>query len=691
MVFLIPSFLWGLLALAIPIIIHLVEMRRPQRVIFTNVAFLREVKQVTARSRRLKRLLILAARCLALAALVLAFAQPFLPAKKAGAPPPTDVRVYLDNSLSMQNVSRTAAVALLDEAKSQVRQLTGVFANGTRYRLLDNGFSGGTTGVPAPTLLDGVARLSYSPRRATAAEAVTRLLAPDDAGPGTRVFLYSDFQRNAFSPKDMLTAAGDAEVYLLPLTAQTTRNVFVDTVALTDEFVRANEANRLVVRVANAGAEKATGVAVKVFVGSQQVSSFSLDLAPGERKSTEVDFRVVGTGTQRGRVEVADVPVTFDNTYYFTLRVAPPIKVFGLGPAGAETSAQKAFAAEPGFAYTAADERGLNYQTAAAADLLLLQELPTISAGLAENVRKFAQKGGAVLLIPAVGADRGSYETFFRSLGLGTVRFLAETPGATGAQLPVAVPDERDPFFRGVFTAPVSGLTVPKAAPVLTWSRSGRDVLRLRAGGPFLSAFAVGQGTVWVLAAPLAPAAGDFAANALFVPTLYRLAQQSYRAPQPLAYALGRQRLSLPVRAQDARKEVFRLVREAGQSGGTGGADSAVFIPEQTVRDGRLAFTPPAEMAQAGFYTLRKPGETPTVLAFNYDKRESDLAQYTPQELKTALAANPRLHVYEAGAGLGAIEQLRADTLGEPLWKYALVAALLFLLAEVLLIRFLPT
>ena len=434
-------------------------------------------------------------------------------------------------------------------------------------------------------------------------------------------------------------------------------------------------------RVANAGAQKANGVPVKVFIGDQQVSSFSLDLAPGERKATEVDFRVTGAGSQRGRVEVADVPVTFDNTYYFTLRVAPPIKIFGLGPAGAETPAQKAFASEPGFAYTAADERGLNYQTAAAADLLLIQELPSISAGLAENARKFAQSGNSVLLIPAVGADRRSYEAFFRSLGLTSVRFLAGAPGGTGAQLPVAVPDERDPFFRGVFTAPVSGLTVPKAAPVLTWSRSGRDVLRLRAGGPFLSAFRVGRGTVWVLAAPLAPAAGDFAANALFVPTLYRLTQQSYRAPQPLAYALGRQRLSLPVRAQDARKDVFRLVRD--------GADSAAFIPEQQVRDGRLAFTAPAEMVQAGFYTLRKPGETPTVLAFNYDKRESDLSQYAAIELKTALAANPRIHVYEAGAGLGAIEQLRADNLGEPLWKYALVAALVFLLAEVLLVRFL--
>ena len=46
MQFLYPSFLWTLLALAIPIIIHLFYFRRFKRVYFTNVKFLKEVKEV---------------------------------------------------------------------------------------------------------------------------------------------------------------------------------------------------------------------------------------------------------------------------------------------------------------------------------------------------------------------------------------------------------------------------------------------------------------------------------------------------------------------------------------------------------------------------------------------------------------------------------------------------------------------
>jgi Aerotolerance regulator N-terminal/CARDB len=674
MVFLYPTFLFGLLSLAIPVIIHLVELRRPKRVIFTNTRFLREVKEITASSRRLKRILILLSRLLALSALVLAFAQPFLPADHAATAPTNDARFYLDNSSSMQNTSRTAAVSLLDEAKSQIRQLTGAFSASTKYRLLDNEFAEGTTAIPATSLLDAIARVQLTARRNTSEQAVRRLLAVNDqVGAGTKVFVYSDFQRNSSDLKQLQVASGNAQLYLMPLEAQSTRNVYVDTVLLTDEFVRPAESNQLVVRVANSGSEKATGVGVKVFVDQQQVSAYSLDLAPGEQKATQVSFRVTGEGVKRGRVEISDLPVTFDNNYFFTLRAAPAIDVFGIGPK-LETPAQKAFVTEPAFRYAGADERTINYQQAADADLLLVQELPAISAGVADNVRKFAQGGGSVLLIPAQSADRSSYGALFQSLGLTSIRW---TTGGTAQ--PLRAPDTRDPFFSGVFTSPDAAMSVPKATPSLTWTRSTRDILRLRSGAPLLSGFRVGRGMVYVLASSLDPAASDFASNALFVPTLFRLAQQSYRAPQQLAYALGRQTISLPVKASDGRKQFFRLVRD----------DSTSFIPEQQIRDGRLIFSAPSEMNQAGFYTLRRAGEASTVLAFNYDKRESTLAQYTAAELKQAFAGNSRIHVYEAGTGVSAIEQFRAENVGEPLWKYCLVAALVFLLAEVLLVRFL--
>jgi len=79
MQFLHPTFLYALLALAIPIIIHLFYFRRFKKVYFTNVKFLKEVKEETSARRKIRNLLVLLSRLLALAFLVFAFAQPFIP------------------------------------------------------------------------------------------------------------------------------------------------------------------------------------------------------------------------------------------------------------------------------------------------------------------------------------------------------------------------------------------------------------------------------------------------------------------------------------------------------------------------------------------------------------------------------------------------------------------------------------
>ncbi|WP_310590407.1 BatA domain-containing protein [Dyadobacter sp. NIV53] len=81
MSFLFPSFLWGLLAISIPIAIHIFNFRRTKRVYFTNVAFLKAVETQTRSVRKIKHWLIMAARILAVASLAFAFAQPFCPVK----------------------------------------------------------------------------------------------------------------------------------------------------------------------------------------------------------------------------------------------------------------------------------------------------------------------------------------------------------------------------------------------------------------------------------------------------------------------------------------------------------------------------------------------------------------------------------------------------------------------------------
>ena len=113
-----PLFLIGLVAIAIPIAVHLFNFRRYRKVYFSNVERLEQLQMETRRQSTLRRLLILAARILAIVFLVLAFARPVVPSKNgATRVGSNDVSVYIDNSFSMGNTD--AGGTLLEKAKTK--------------------------------------------------------------------------------------------------------------------------------------------------------------------------------------------------------------------------------------------------------------------------------------------------------------------------------------------------------------------------------------------------------------------------------------------------------------------------------------------------------------------------------------------------------------------------------------------
>ncbi len=139
--FLYPGFLFALLTVAIPVIIHLFNFRKFKKVYFSNVAFLKEVKEQNSSREKVKNLLILLCRILAIVFLVLAFARPFLPSgSKIDQNRGNIVSIYIDNSYSMEAVNKEGS--LLDEAKRKAKEIVKAFQINDRFQLLTNDFEG---------------------------------------------------------------------------------------------------------------------------------------------------------------------------------------------------------------------------------------------------------------------------------------------------------------------------------------------------------------------------------------------------------------------------------------------------------------------------------------------------------------------------------------------------------------------
>src|ERR1700741_496666 len=138
--FLFPTFLIGLVAIAIPIIIHLFNFRKYKKVYFTNVQFLKELKQESDSKSKLKELLILAMRILAITVLVFAFAQPFIPGKSKVNQGEKAISIYIDNSFSMENTNKKGT--LLENAKQLATEIVGSFNASDKFQLITSDFEG---------------------------------------------------------------------------------------------------------------------------------------------------------------------------------------------------------------------------------------------------------------------------------------------------------------------------------------------------------------------------------------------------------------------------------------------------------------------------------------------------------------------------------------------------------------------
>lgn len=667
MQFLYPGFLWGLLAVGVPIAIHLLQLRRPQRVLFTNTGFIREVELTTIQRRRLQELLVLLTRMLGVIFLVLLFAQPYIPASR-GEQQAKAVDILLDTSPSMQVLGEDSKL-LLQEAVGKAAQLGKSYASTTRFQLL-----GQANGMLAQAAY--LAKLAEV-KITTWPTDLTVLTARRDAQ--NPLYILSDFQRSAENRASLqeLAAAG-GPVVLAPQLARQTANVYVDSVWLNDAFVRTQATIGLHIRLKNGGSAAITDCPVKVRLGKQQAAAFNVSLAAGQASVTVVQVQLADKQQVLGQVVTGDSPVTFDNRYCFALQPTTAIQVVEIGD---EPVAQQAYRAEPLFAYAFAKPQTVDYSKLQRANLVLVREATVLSAGLRQALEGVVRRGGSVAVVPP-GGNAGHEATLqlLRGLGVGGAQWIATTGPPVVRE--VAMPNARSPFFREVFGAQPRQVVLPQVAPVLSPGRGGADILRLRDGDSYLTEFGGnGAGRVYVFAAPFDKAYGDFATQGLFVPVLYRLAMQSYQGSQQLAYSLTNSTFTLevaPDAAADTNETAFRLVR-----------DSLTFIPAQRQRGSSLQLELPATLTQPGFYELRHEGQLVTTLAFNAGAKESELAAYSAAELRQLVGAgHPNVQVLEPTAGPEALLRYRAEQTGQALWRYCLLAVLACLLAEALLLRF---
>ena len=671
MSFLFPTFLWALAALAIPIIIHFFFFRRFKKVYFTNVKFLKEVKEERASRNRLKHLLVLLSRLLALAFLVLAFAQPYIPkgeeeAVKQGK---KAVSIYVDNSFSME--AKSDDVSLFEKAKYKAREIIDAYGADDKFQLITNDFEGRHQRLLNKEAFLGLLdEVTITPNVRSLKEVTERQkqVFNNASSDHHNSFIISDFQKN------IVNFENDTSInyYFVPLQAVEQHNVFIDSVWFESPIRKLNQSNQLLVRIRNTGENLVEASRLELHINEQAKGLKKVNIPPQSIMVDTFHFTITETGWHKAEMKITDYPISFDDTYFFTFEVAEKINVLGINETGGSSYLSALFNEERYFNFVNQSVNKLDYAKLPKNQLVILNNIRNISSGLADNLQKYLKEGGSILVFPHPQLDMASYDNMLKTLRVNTYSNMNRN------EREIDFINTKQEVFDDVFEKTGANLDLPlvkQSFNMTSYSAAGEEVLlKLRGGNSFLGKYRIGDGKLYLCASPLGKEYSNLVSHAIFAPMIYKIALVGSKNTQ-IAYTIGADSFIETEHKSDKKETVFKLKGEEEE-----------FIPGQKVIGSKLVLNLNNQLKKAGIYQLYKDALQPLdFFGFNFNRRESFLDYLDMDALKKSFSFKNIKFLKENDASLKA--EIGQYERGIELWKWCLVLALLFLAIEILLLR----
>jgi hypothetical protein len=622
-----PAFLFGLSALAIPVLLHLVHREKRQTLEFPSLMFLRRIPHRTVRRQRLRHLWLLALRCLGLALLTLGFAQPLLqtPAAAAGSQQGArGVVLLVDRSWSM------AGTGLWPRAVAAARDELLDLAPGDRAALVvfDEQAEALSALSDEPrslaALLADVAPGDRATRFAPALKLAARLLS-EVGTPRREVVLISDFPGRAAEGLDDVALPPGTAVRWVDVGGQPAGNRGVSDVALQRVYESGRELVVASARVVSLGAPGPARVSLEL--GGRELQQRETQLPEEGVQTLLFDPVPLPAGEQRGSVRLEPDALAPDDVFRFVLSPGQELGVLVVEEAGERTShslfLRRALAIgdRPRFRARLVRRPGLVPGDLDGISVVVLNDTAWPSGAAGDRLRHFVEAGGG--LIAALGARSGPDDWRGAPEGL-LPGALASSPVDRGGDFggTLAFIDYDHPVF-SLFRAPRSGefsstrfmryraLAVGEGRGVLARFDDGRAALVERE---------LGQGRALLWTSSLDTLWNDLPLKPVFLPLLHRmLIRASDYAERPPQQRAG---------------EVLELPPLAAGASWVG----------ESPRGTRLRLEPGErylELKEAGFYELRPSGEAggePRAVAVNVEPTEADRSRADPEELAGSLA-----------------------------------------------------
>lgn len=666
--FLYPLFLFAGLAVALPILIHLFNLRRYRTVYFPHTRFLKSIRLLSQKQSQLRYRLLLSLRILFLLFLVLAFAQPFF---SSPAQQDTTGRlqiIYIDNALtaSLKNSRQTVLDIMKNAARRQLQQAVPT----QEFVILTNGTPPSYRPVPvqeAMALLQDIDILPVSQSPEALFTSIQGLI-HSEAASGADIYYYSDFRDNAFPDSPDPTLLQDIRFFGIPVRGDALQNAYIDTAFLTMPVLQTDAGNALIVKSRYSGKPPVAAPVIQLSVDGQ-VRNMATPTFDKEGKSTDtLQFSVSGAGWKQVMLTINDGSLPFDDTFRMAARSAAALSVLILNEKQPNPFLQAAFRTAPGFRVTQADIAAIPADLRAY-NLVILSHITRMDESLIALLADALEGGQSLCIFPGKTPHTTSL-----SDGLQQLAGIRITGTDTVAQTAGRLLQESE-LVKDVFASIPENVQLP----VANWhyqlesplAANEQAVLSFRNGDPFFAQYTPSRGKLYLCATAIDAASGNFPASYFFVPFLYKMAVQGGTGDVYVTTTGSQQPIFIPAGQADERN----MVHVYG-----GGID---IIPPQRPAGAGLDISLGQVIRTPGFYTLAAKGTDTIVVALNADRSASALAFSELSALKERWQGE---HIRWTTSDNHDFTVSGSTGTSFPLWKVCIILAVLMLAAETLVL-----
>lgn len=635
-----PEILYFLFLLIVPILVHLFQLRRFKKEYFTNVRFLKALSIQTRKSSKIKKWLLLTCRLLLLSCIIFAFSQPFFDSKDSKNAT-NELYIILDNSFSMQAKGKKGELL-----KRAVQELLEETPENVNFSLLTNSENYWNTDIKS--VRSSLQNLKYSAAPFQLDNIMAKIKAHKSAFKKDIVIITDAVGLDDKQLKN--SGKENAPQFIIPK-AEQKNNVSIDSV-----FINKTQDNfyEISVQLSSYG-EDFNPIPISLYNDNKLIAKTIVTL---DSKKKSINFTIPKQAFH-GYVSIVDNGLSYDNTLYFSISKTKKTNVISIGEPQKSNFLSRIYTAEE-FNFNNYTIGSLDYNKLEEQNTIVLNELDEIPQALQTTLKSFVEKGGNLIVIPSAAASVANMNSFL--MNFGNIKFNS----LENKEKLITKINFNHPIFNTVFENRVTNFQYPKTKSSFTLSSSSPAALSYEDQRIFLTSLANSVAAVSVFSAPINVINSNFQQSPLIVPVFYKMAMNNQNNGIS-ALIIGNNNPHLT--NASLNKDDILTVK---------GSDEQ-FIPIQQILNNKVQLTFNDYPEQAGNYSIYNKKEWLENISFNYNRTESNLAPANENILSNYKTTESITSFFDT---------LQTDRTDNQIWKWFVIFALLFILTEMAIIRF---